>query len=841
MRIGYSPSTGQYFGKKSDGSIIPLRIGTSQSTGRRYYQDEDGSVQLLPDFGRKESAADAMPQPQSEAPAAPAPAQAEAPRPQPPIQLELENPVEGEDYEAPSEGERAVVDSVASAMRSAQPSEIARGLGLGTRNVLQGVLNAPAALTNMVTSPFGVTFQGAGTVAADALGLPTPQTRGERILSAAEEFAAGGIPFIGAGTALSRAASPVAQGVGKFLAAAPVEQVAGGAAAGAASEAVKENGGDGTAQLLAGIAAGMTPSLAASAARIGSRAAGTAAQALDIFSDAGRDRAAGRILARAAGGNADDLIRAAENNATEIVEGSKPTLAQIHPGENLATLEKGVASSGQGQGLQERYMAQAAARERAVDDAAASASARLAAEREAAANNLPTGIIAEDAGPIIRGTYDKNLQAAKRAVNRAYQDIDPAQTAIFDLQPLYEANAAVIGASRYDALPAEIRSIQSQIAEDVRNGVPATYADMQAMRRRLRELASDAAKQGGQDSVKRIATEMKKNIDTILDDTANGGFTPEQAQRFKEAKRMSLEQKRNFEQGANKELSTAGNSLNGQRISDTAVAGNYFRKGGAGSDGIRAFKRMAQGDKRAEDALRDYARGLLHSQALDNNGIMRSAKIAQFRKDYASALREMPDLEKEVKALESFVRRQEQQLKGLQAVAKTNKSGDRWELQRGVNLQGDAGGRFGPQGTGTFTQGELDALSAAQRDAQRAQRAAQLAQVKGSPTAQLLATQDLARRFWGERPAAGNQSWLGSLVGNMVEGAANKLYKGTNDALNQRLASAMLDPGYAAYLVKLAQAGMRNPRENLLDLLARSAKAGANVTARTAAEVKANN
>ena len=312
MRIRYSPSTGQYFGKKSDGSIIPLRIGTSQSTGKRYYQDEDGSVQLLPDFGRKESAADAMPQPQAEAPAAPAPAQAEAPRPQPPIQLELENPVEGEDYDAPSEGERAVVDALSK-------GDVVRGLGLGTRNVLQGI-TAPQALINplynaavdAVGLPSLRADKTAGQVISDALGLPTPQTRGERILSAAEEFAAGGIPFIGAGTALSRAASPVAQGVGKFLAAAPVEQVAGGAAAGAASEAVKENGGDGAAQLLAGIAAGMTPSLAASAARIGSRAAGTAAQALDIFSDAGRDRAAGRILARAAGGNTDDLIRAAE-------------------------------------------------------------------------------------------------------------------------------------------------------------------------------------------------------------------------------------------------------------------------------------------------------------------------------------------------------------------------------------------------------------------------------------------------------------------------------------------------------------------------------------------------
>lgn len=774
-------------------------------------------------------------QPQAEAPAAPAPAQTEAPRPQPPIQLELENPVEGEDYEAPTEGERAVVDALSK-------GDVVRGLGLGTRNVLQGI-TAPQALINPLYNaavdaiglPSLRADKTAGQAISDALGLPTPQTRGERILSAAEEFAAGGIPFIGAGTALSRAASPVAQGVGKFLSAAPVEQLAGGAAAGAASEAVKENGGDGAAQLLAGIAAGMTPSLAASAARIGSRAAGTAAQALDIFSDAGRDRAAGRILARAAGGNTDDLIRAAENDATEIVAGSKPTLGQVYPGENLATLEKGVASSGQGQPLQERYMAQAAARERAVDDAVSSANARLAAEREAAASNLPTGINADEAGPIIRGAYDRNYNAARQATRRAYEAVDPDGTALFDLQPLYEANARIIGNSAYSRVPAEVQSIQTQIANDIRHGLPANYADMQAMRTTLTDMAETAARNGDA-ATARIAQGMKRNIDDYLGTQGTqAGFTPEQAQRFDTARRTRLEQGRNFETGVNRDMGRSGSTLTGEKVSDTAVAGKYFSKGRQGSENIRAFRRMANGDQRAENALRDYARGLLHSAAIGPDGVMRSAKIAQFRKDYAAALREMPDLEREVTRLEQFVRRQERQTEGLRAVARRN--GDGWRMQRNVDLQDAAGGRFGPQGTGTFTPDELDALAAAQRDAQRAQRATQVAQVKGSPTAQLMATQDLARRFWGERPAAGNQSWLGSMLGNMIEGAASKLYGGTNDALNQRLASAFLDPGYATYLLRMAQAGMRNPRENLLDLLARSTAAGANVSARTAAAV----
>lgn len=777
-------------------------------------------------------------QPQVEAPAAPAPVQAEAPRPQPPIQLELENPVEGEDYEAPSEGERAVVDALSK-------GDVVRGLGLGTRNVLQGI-TAPQALINplynaavdAVGLPSLRADKTAGQAISDALGLPTPQTRGERILSAAEEFAAGGIPFIGAGAALSRAASPVAQGVGKFLAAAPVEQLAGGAAAGAASEAVKENGGDGAAQLLAGIAAGMTPSLAASTARIGSRAAGTAAQALDIFSDAGRDRAAGRILARAAGGNTDDLIRAAENDATEIVAGSKPTLGQVYPGENLATLEKAVASNNN-QRLQERYLEQAAARERVVDDVASAANARLAAEREAAANNLATGITADEAGPIIRGTYDRNYRAAKQATNRAYEAIDPDGTARFDLEPLRAANARLFGNSEYSRIPSELRGFQSQIENDVLRGRPATFEDMQAMRTTLTDMATTAAK-NGEDKIKRLAIGMRENVDDYLKTTAKqAGFDPGQAQRFDKARRTRIEQSHDFETGVNRDMGRVGSSLTNEKISDTAVAGRYFSKGRQGSENIRAFRRMAKGDKQAENALKDYARGLFHAAAIDNNGIMRSAKIAQFRKDYAAALREMPDLEKEIKTLEGTVRRHEQQMKGLQMATKSNKSGDRWELQPGVDLQGAAGARFGPgaQNTGTFTQSEVDALAAAQRDAQRAQRATQLAQVKGSPTAQLLATQDLARRFWGERPAA-KQTWLGSMLGNMVEGVAKKIYGPTNDALNQKLGSAFLDPGYAAYLVKLAQAGMRNPRENLLDLLARSAKAGAGVSARTAAEVK---
>lgn len=71
MQIGYSKSTGQYFGKRADGTVVPLRVGTSKSSGEMFYQDEDGSIKPLPAFGqKKEDASKPQAQPQ----------QAEAPR-----------------------------------------------------------------------------------------------------------------------------------------------------------------------------------------------------------------------------------------------------------------------------------------------------------------------------------------------------------------------------------------------------------------------------------------------------------------------------------------------------------------------------------------------------------------------------------------------------------------------------------------------------------------------------------------------------------------------------------------------------------------------------------------
>ena len=836
MKIAHNPTTGEYLGLQ-DGQWKPLKIAQNEA-GDRLYLGESG-WEPLPAAKPRQTAA----QPQEQLPARPQePALQGKPAPQPSQPsgdsgLQLENPVEGEDYDAPTEGEKSFIQRGADAISSVIPTEAARQFGVGTRSVIQGLgsiadlARLPMNYVNGLLGGDPEYFKPQGKVIADALNLPEAKEGTEKLIQSGVEMGAAAVPWIMTGQWASGAANPVMQGVGKVMAMAPGEQVAGSALAGLASEKVRQDGGGTGSQIAAGIAAGLSPAATLTAARIAGRTGGTAARAADLFTEAGRDRAAGRTIARAAGGNPDDVVNAAKN-AKEIVPGSAPTLGQLHPGENLATLEKGLQSSGQGQALQERYMAQAAARNTAADDAISAANARLAAEREAAAKNLPAGIDADAAGPAIRSVYDRNYAAARAATRKAYDDIDPLATARFDLEPIYEANARLIGTSRYAEVPAAVSSMQAKIAQDIGNGTPATYADLQAMRTTLTDMAESAARSGDAGTA-RIAQGMKKNLDDYLGNATVNGFTPEQAQRFEAARAARIQQGQDFETGVNQQMGRRGNTLTGEAVSDTAVAGRYFSKGNAGSENMRAFKRMAKGDKKADAAIKEYARGLLHSAAMGRDGMLSSAGIAKFRKDYAAALKEMPDLEKEVSQLEKFVRRQEQQLGGLKAAAR--QTGDEWGLRRGVDLQGNAGMRFGPQGTGTFTQPELDALAAVQADAARARRAEQVARVNGSPTAQLLATQDLARRFWGDTGTGAASSWLGSLVGNMAQGAANKfLFSGTNDAVTQRLVSAMLDPAYAAYLVNIAGKEAAKHRESLLSMMARSAGGAANVAGRTA-------
>ena len=145
-----------------------------------------------------------------------------------------------------------------------------RGLGLGARAVGQGlaslggiVYDPAAALINTVAGTDIQQLRDQASQGMTALGMPTPQTGVERVLSAAQEGAAGAIGGVGVAPAIAKLGGTVATAAGQMLGAGPVSQVAGGLGAGAAGQAAQEAGAGPIASTAAALAGGMAGGVAA--------------------------------------------------------------------------------------------------------------------------------------------------------------------------------------------------------------------------------------------------------------------------------------------------------------------------------------------------------------------------------------------------------------------------------------------------------------------------------------------------------------------------------------------------------------------------------------------------
>ncbi len=181
-------------------------------------------------------------QPQATAPAAPAPAAAPAPRPQ-----------------------RSTLH------------ELGRQVGLAARYGLEGTAQAAQILTEPIrqniTDPAaqalgfkaGRPLSEAASAAADALGLPQPETATERVVGEASRLVAGAGLTMGAGGAASSLPG-MAGKAGGVLAAQPMQQGVSAAGAGLAGGAARENGADPTVQAGAALLGGIGSSMATDAA-----------------------------------------------------------------------------------------------------------------------------------------------------------------------------------------------------------------------------------------------------------------------------------------------------------------------------------------------------------------------------------------------------------------------------------------------------------------------------------------------------------------------------------------------------------------------------------------------
>ena len=694
----------------------------------------------------------------------------------------------------------------ASGSAAQQPATgLKRSAGLAARTGIEGLLGGVTGLPNyianlgsgLLTGNYG-RFRNPGVDIANALGLPSPESNEEKMAHAAGTGAIEmGTPagMLNSAFRAGKALSQAAPALSRFLTDAPRMQMASGASAGAASELANQNDASPGMRAAYGVAGGLIPAFAAPAARLGATTlAAPLGDVRDIartFTDSGRRAIAGRVLNDAAGPYASQ-VAGMDNAALEpLIPGSDPTLGQVANNGGISALEKIAASRGVNSGkfadrrIQQREAQQALANE--VGDAAA---ARLDADRQALTDRMPAGMGASEAGPILREHYDQNYRAAREGVNRDYQAVDPEGTARFSLGPLLDKFNASLGTSpiERDLMPAQAKNFYKTVDAYAQTGTPATWRDLQAMRSELGDLGYQSAVSGDR-KTGRIADMMKRNIDDYVNTAP--GLTPEGVQNLLTARKNRRALGENFEQGANLPMSRKGSKLYGGAIDTSAIPGNYFRKGPAGSESMDAFGRAFSNDSEARNAITGYAQNLARGAAIDKNGNINPNNLARFRQNYENALRYMPEVDRDLQAIETAGRG----LNDREAAFKQalRKSGDNYALQRGVDLGAPERSPY-ENGASAFTPEEYDNLRNLQADMSRVARNDQLGATVGSPT---------ARNLYG-------QGRLGNTIAPtfskipLIGPSLDRILDNRNTAVFDEVERGLLSPMYGVDLMRNA-------------------------------------
>lgn len=680
-----------------------------------------------------------------------------------------------------------------------------RSAGLAARTGIEGLLGGVTGLPNsianlgsgLLTGNYN-RFRNPGVDVANALGLPSPESNEEKMAHAAGTGAIEmGTPAgmlnnaFKAGKALSQAAPALS----RFLTDAPRMQMASGAGAGAASELANQNDASPGMRTAYGVAGGFFPAFAAPAARLGATTlAATLGDVRDIlrtFTDSGRRAIAGRVLNDAAGPYAGQVAGMDNTALGSLIPGSDPTLGQVANNGGISSLEKIAASRGVNSGkFADRRIQQREAQQTLANEVGDEAAARLNTDRQALRDRMPAGMGASEAGPILREHYDQNYRAAREGVNRDYQAVDPEGTARFSLGPLLDKFNASLGTSpiERDLMPAQAKNFYRTVNAYAQTGTPATWRDLQAMRSELGDLGYQSAVSGDR-KTGRIADAMKRNIDDYVNTAP--GLTPEGVQNLLTARMNRRALGENFEQGANLPMSRKGSKLYGGAIDSSAIPGNYFRKGPAGSEAMDAFGRAFYGDNEAKDALTGYAQNLARGAAIDKNGNINPNNLARFRQNYENALRYMPEVDKDLQAIETAGRGLNDRETAFRQALR--KSGDNYALQRGVDLGTPERNPY-ENGASAFTPEEYDSLRGLQADMSRVARNDQLGATVGSPT---------ARNLYG-------QGRLGNTIAPtfskipLIGPSIDRLLDNRNTAVFDEVERGLLSPMYGVNLMRNA-------------------------------------
>ena len=687
----------------------------------------------------------------------------------------------------------------------AQERGAGRSLGLGTRNVMEGI----GGLVGSVTSPFanvvdramggsGRSFGNPGAAVADALGLPTPQNSTERVLGNIIEGASGTIPTLGTGVALQAAGR--APQIAAALSEAPGLQMASGALGGGAVGGAQESGVGPGGQIAAGLAAGALPFFGAAAANTVGRGIRSMAGAADRMTESGQQRLAGTAFERMAKDPAG--VRAALSDGTDgvLVPGSLPTTAQRVADPGISLLEKAMQQTPEGWAIRERYTAQHDARREGLNNLLNPVAERQTAAIEGVGRNLadaaPYGGTTNEqtAGRQIRSAYDTEYGIMRDKVNQAYQSIDPEGKTRVDAQPLLDRWMQHLDPDDIDDLPPLARKEFGRLAGLMESGEPVTFDRLQKARTRIANSAPMDDKNG-----QRLVGIMKRQLDDFINNMA---LAPEQASAFENAKSLRQAQGARFEQGANAPLSMRGDELGGQKIADSAIPGNYLAKGPQGFESMDAFGRSVGGNQDAQAAIADHIMATAISNST-KNGVIDPAMLGKFLETYRPAL-ETLDNAAVNQALENALTSQQQNFAARDALGKVAKpdSAGNWKLSQ-AQRQFPAI----PEQAGLTTD-ETALLGALQQDSKRALDNINMAAVNGSPTAQLTRVMNDIGRFKSGTMGGGG------MVRNFLNDVISRLTAHADDKIENMLIQGVLDPEYA---LKLMSNTNNMPGNGLLD------------------------
>ena len=711
---------------------------------------------------------------------------------------------------------KVVKQHVGASGPAAKPATgLKRSAGLAARTGIEGLLGGVTGLPNylanlgsgLLTGNYN-RFRNPGVDIANAIGLPTPESNEEKMAHAAGSGAIEmGTPagMLNSAFKAGKALSQAAPALSRFLTDAPRMQMASGAGAGAAAELANQNNSTPGMRTFAGAAGGFLPAFTAPFARLGaislSHSLGDVRDFFRTFTENGRRQIAGRVLNDAAGPYASQ-IAGMDNAALEpLIPGSDPTLGQVANNGGISSLEKIAASRGVNSGkFADRRIQQREAQQALANEVGDAASARLNTDRQALADRMPAGMGASEAGPILREHYNQNYRAAREGVNRNYQSVDPEGTARFSLGPLLDKFDASLGTSpiERDLMPAQAKNFYRTVDAYAQTGTPATWRDLQAMRSELGDIGYQSAVSGDR-KTGRIADLMKHNIDDYIGEASGkpgelniaSGLTPEGVQNLLAARMNRRALGENFEQGANLPLSRKGSKLYGGAIDSSAIPGNYFRKGPAGGEAMDAFSRAFSNDPEARNALTGYAQNVARNAAIDKNGNLNPYNLARFRQNYENALRHMPEVNRDLQAVEAAGRGLNDREAAFRQTLR--KSGDNYALQRGVDLGGPDRRPY-ENGTSAFTPKEYDSLRNLQADIGRVARNDQLGATVGSPT---------ARNLYG-------QGRLGNTIAPtfskipLIGPSVDRLLDNRNTAVFDEVERGLLSPMYGVNLMRNA-------------------------------------